>query len=291
MLRLHLSSRHLITTGNKATLARTLHKVLHLTVPATTADSTGNVTVPPPTFTSVNSSTPATKTVTPTTNSLRISDLPPALQQQFSSLMQQYINNAALQPNLSLASDCDNSHGPMSTLPQSFNAAALIFTQTSANRTSAANAPLYQVAGQRLASTTYQPPAISTSLTPLQLLNPQHTQPQQLPAASTIQQALLTTTLPPQQLLPAATLLTQQLLPAATLPTQQLLPAATLPTQQLLPAAIPQQPAAATLPPQQLAASILPPQQTLSGSPLLPQQLLAASTLLPVPAQLHQQIV
>ena len=258
MLRLHLSSRHLITTGNKATLARRLDEALHLTVPATTANSTCNITVPPLTFTSINSSTPATETVTSTTNSLRITDLPPVLQQQFSLLMQQYyVNNVALQPNLSPASDHDNSHIPTSTLPQSFNAAALTFMQTSVNRTSTANTPLYQIAGQHLTSATYQPPAISTSPMLLQLQNPQHTQPQQLPAASTIQQILPTTTLPPQQLLPAST----------------------LPTQQLLPATIPQQPAA-TLPPQQLAAS-----------PLLPQQLLAASTLPPVPTQLHQQIV
>ena len=65
VLRLHLLSQHLITTGNKVTLARRLHEALHLTVPATTADSTGNVTVPPPTFTLINSSpsTPATETV------------------------------------------------------------------------------------------------------------------------------------------------------------------------------------------------------------------------------------
>ena len=140
---------------------------------------------------------------------------------------------------------------------------------TSVNCTSAANAPLYQVTSQRLTSATYQPSTISTSPTLLQLQNPQHTQPQQLLAAST----------------------RQQILPTTTLPLQQLLPATTLPMQQLLPAAIPQQPAAATLPPQQLATSILPLQQTLSGSLLLPQQLLAASTLPPVPVQLHQQIV
>ena len=255
-----MSSRHLITTGKKAILARRLHEALHLTVPATTANSASSVTASPPTTTtqtSINSSTPTTVTVTSTTNPSTITELPPALQQQFSTLMQQYISNAALQPNLSPASDCT------STLPQSVNAAALTFTQASANYTSATNAPLYQVAGHRPAM--YQLPA------PLQLQNPQHTHPQQLPATSTLQQILPTTTLPLQQLLPAATLPSQQLLSAATSP--------------------PQQPAPATLLPQQLAASTLPPQQMLAGSTVLPQQLLAASTLPPVPAQLHQQIV
>ena len=119
VLRLHLSSRHLITTGKKATLARRLHEALHLTVPATTANSASSVTVPPPTSTqaSINSSMLATETVTSTTNSSTITDLPPALQQQFSTLMQQYISNAALQPNLLPASDCNNSSVPTSMLP------------------------------------------------------------------------------------------------------------------------------------------------------------------------------
>ena len=167
VLRLHLSSRNLITTGKKAILARRLHEALHLTVPATTANSASSVTAPPPatTQTSINSSTPTTVTVTSTTNPSTITELPPALQQQFSTRMQQYISNAALQPNLSPASDCT------STPPQSVNAAALTFTQASANYTSATNAPLYQVAGHRPAM--YQLPA------PLQLQNPQHTHPQQ----------------------------------------------------------------------------------------------------------------
>ena len=143
MLRLHLSSRHLITTGKKATLARRLHEALHLTVPATTANSASSITVPPPatTQTSINSSTPTTVTVMSTTNSSTIAGLPPALQQQFSTLMQQYISNAALQPNLPPASDCNNSSVPTSMLPQSVNVAALTFTQASTNYTSAATVP------------------------------------------------------------------------------------------------------------------------------------------------------
>ena len=81
--------------------------------------------------------------------------------------------------------------------------------QAFANRTSTTNASLYQASGQHFTSAMYQPPAISTSATtPLQLPNPQHAQPQQPLAASTLQQILFTTTLSLQQLLPAATLLT-----------------------------------------------------------------------------------
>ena len=141
--------------------------------------------VPLPTSTSINSSMPATGTVTLTINLLSIANLSPALQQKF-SLVQQYIYHTAIQPNLSPVSNCDNSNG----LPQCFNTARLTFTQASANHTYTANAPLYQVAGQHPAAM-YQLPAISISVMLLQLQNPQHTLPQQLLAASTLQQTIL----------------------------------------------------------------------------------------------------
>ena len=51
VLRLYLLSQHLITIGNKATLARRLHEALDPTVPTTMADSASFVMVPPPTST------------------------------------------------------------------------------------------------------------------------------------------------------------------------------------------------------------------------------------------------
>lgn len=78
-----------------------------------------------------HSSTPVTKTGTSTANLHSIAALPPGLQQQFFSLMQQYISNAALPPNLSPAPDYNDSNVPTSMLPLSVNAATLTFTQAS----------------------------------------------------------------------------------------------------------------------------------------------------------------
>ena len=172
VLRLHLSSWHLITASKRATLACRLHKALHLIVPAMMADSASNVTVLPPTSTSFNSSMPPIETVTYIDNQLTqhhqfATNLTTAVLLTHAAIF----NSTTLQPNLSLVSDCDNSNIPTSMLPQSFNAAAPTFTQVSANCTSATNAPLYQVAGQPPTVPTYQLLVISTSVMPLQLQN------------------------------------------------------------------------------------------------------------------------
>lgn len=159
VLRLRLSSRNIITTGKKVTPAFRLYKVLHTTNPTMPANlaSSSSVMVLSPTSTfisnsiSINSSTPATNTDISTSNSttypFSITDLPPATQQQFSSLMQQYICSPApspakrmVQPNLSSVYDCDNSNIPTSTHLSSFNADVFTFMQVSMNGISAADA-------------------------------------------------------------------------------------------------------------------------------------------------------
>ena len=136
---------------------------------ATTANSASFVTVPPSTSTSINSSMPETETVTLTTNLLSITDSSPALQQQFSSLMQQYINNAALQPNLSPVSDCDNKN--VSTIAHCYKVLTLLHSPSLKPLRIALTLPMLHCT---------KLPAINTSAMPLQLQNSQHALPQPL---------------------------------------------------------------------------------------------------------------
>ena len=85
VLQLHLSLGHLITSGNKATLAHRLYEPLHPVAPATTAQASTTLhitTTPPSTSTSSNSSLPPSSNL-PINYPLNISNLPPAMQAKF----------------------------------------------------------------------------------------------------------------------------------------------------------------------------------------------------------------
>ena len=171
MLRFHLSSRHLIATSKNDSSQLTLQGATPHCSHCNSLFCKHRHSSP----TSINSSTPAAETVASMTNSLSIANLSPPLQQQFSLLVQHYINHVAVQPNLLPASNCDNRDVPTSTLPQSYNATALTFTQASVNHTFTTNAPLYKVTGQHPTTTTYQLQVFNTSAMLLQLQNPLHT--------------------------------------------------------------------------------------------------------------------
>ena len=95
VLRLHLLSRHLVTTGQKTTMAQRFYKALHPTNPINPASSRSPVTnvriIPPPT-----SSPPPTNTSM--TASPDVMEFPPAIQAHFSLLVQQLIPNAVAAP-------------------------------------------------------------------------------------------------------------------------------------------------------------------------------------------------
>ena len=189
VLQLHLSSRHLVTTGQKTTMARRLYKALHPTNPINPASSpvTNVRIIPPPT-----SSPPPTNTSTMA--SPDVTELPPAIQAHFSSLVQQLIRNAMATPaqaqapaqistqaNLSPASDCSNNAAPANTLPSNFNAVTPTFTQLLNSTAGITSQPFitppYQVVNQQASNRSAEPTAANqlsttmqaTSATPLPL--------------------------------------------------------------------------------------------------------------------------
>ena len=191
VLQLHLSSRHLVTTRQKTTMARRLYKALHPTNPINLASSpaTNGRIIPPPT-----SSPPPTNTSMMALPD--VMELPPAIQAHFSSLVQQLICNAVAAPakgsaqapaqgctqaNLSPASDCSNNTAPANTLLSNFNAATPTFMQllnsTAGTTSQPFITPPYQVVNQQASNRSTEPTAANqlsttmqaTSTTPLPL--------------------------------------------------------------------------------------------------------------------------
>lgn len=115
VLRLHLSSRHLVTTGNKSTMAQRLYQALHPSEQSlqsqqprqhSSSDNTDPQGQQPPASTSHD----ATNQITPALQQAPVatSHLPPELQAQFSSLVNEFIRHATATTrpgNLSPASD------------------------------------------------------------------------------------------------------------------------------------------------------------------------------------------
>ena len=188
VLRIHLSSQHLVTTGQKITMARRLYKALHPINPINPASSpaTNIQIIPPPT-----SSPPPINTST--TASPDVTELPPATQAHFSSLVQQLIRNAMAAPaqgsaqapaqvstqvNLSPASDCSNNAALANTQLLNFNAATPTFTQLLNSTAGATSQPfITQVVNQQASNRSAEPTVTNqlstrmqaTSTTPLLL--------------------------------------------------------------------------------------------------------------------------
>ena len=165
-------------------MARRLYKALHPTSHINLASSpaTNVRIIPPPT-----SSLPPTNTST--TASPDVTELPPAIQAHFSSLVQQLIRNATQAPaqgctqaNLSPASDCSNNAAPANTQPSNFNAATPTFTQllnsTAGTTSQPFITPPYQIVNQQASNISAEPTAANhlsttmqaTSTTPLPLM-------------------------------------------------------------------------------------------------------------------------
>ena len=182
VLRLHLSSRHLVTTSQKTTMARRCYKALHATNPINPASSpvTNVRIIPPPT-----SSPPPTNTST--TASPDVTELPPAIQAHFSSLVQQLIPNAVAAPaqgsaqapaqvstqaNLSPASECSNNAAPANTQPLNFNTATPTFTQLLNSTAGTTSQPFitlpYQVINQQASNGSTEPTAANQLSTTMQ---------------------------------------------------------------------------------------------------------------------------
>ena len=179
VLRLHLSLRHLVTTGQKTTMARRCYKALHATNPINPASSpaTNVRIIPPPT-----SSPPPTNTSM--TASSDVTELPPAIQAHF-SLVQQLIPNAVAAPaqgsaqapaqvstqaNLSPASECSNNAAPANTQPSNFNTATPTFTQLLNSTAGTTSQPFitlpYQVVNQQASNRSTKPVIEAPSLLP-----------------------------------------------------------------------------------------------------------------------------
>ena len=121
-----------------------------------------STTTPPSTATSSSSSLPPSSGLSTSMNApLNISELPPTMQAQFSSLVQQLIRNAAnaaargcVQANLSLASDCKNTGAaPVKTLPLNIPAPATTLTQPRNCTSQPVNAQFYHSASHQVATT------------------------------------------------------------------------------------------------------------------------------------------
>ena len=182
VLQLHLSSRHLVTTGQKITMAQRCYKALHATNPINPASSPAtNVRIkPPPT-----SSPPPTNTSM--TASSDVTELPPAIQAHFSSLVQRLIPNAVAAPaqrsaqapaqvstqaNLSPASECSNNAAPANTQPSNFNTATPTFTQLLNSTAGTTSQPFitlpYQVVNQQASNRSTKPTAANQLSTTMQ---------------------------------------------------------------------------------------------------------------------------
>ena len=131
VLRLHLSSKHLITTGTKAVMARRLYRAIHnidetspivSTQPSSSTTTSATTASPPittqssvPPRTSVPAALALPTTSSPGSHTTSLSDvaarvsLQPELQSQFSSIMSQLVQlaTASAEGNLSPASTVD----------------------------------------------------------------------------------------------------------------------------------------------------------------------------------------
>ena len=212
-------------------MTRRLYKALHLTNPINPASSpvTNVRIISPPT-----SSPPPTNTST--TASLDVTELPPAIQAHFSSLVQQLIRNAVAAPaqgsaqapaqistqaNLSPASNCSNNTAPANTQPSNFNATTPTFTQllnsTAGTTSQPFITPPYQVVNQQANNRSVKPTAANQLSTTMQ-------------ATSTMPLPLARTATPPfQPYRPIPTGNTMQLGNFYQIQPHQLLAASTLP--------------------------------------------------------------
>ena len=265
VLRLHLSSQQLVTSGSKVVMAKRLHDALHA---HGAIDATSLLSLPTVTATS-------TETVTATSTADLFAALPPALQAQLSTIVAQFLQHATL-----------NATPPGTPPPSTIQPVNPPVTLPPATEAQLASLP---------SLTTQFPQHTADNLSPVSLINAPS---QQLPAPLSSQQVLSSQpTLCSQPMLPSQLPLTSQPMLPNQLPltSQPLLMTATTTVPAVRSYLLVVQPTATH------AATFVPPPATRttigtitqSAGYLMetqPSYQMISNTIPPVPAQIRQRI-